>query len=347
MLSERQKTVLEVIVSDYTKSGVPVGSKALSNQLPIHVSSATVRNDMAYLEKVGLISKTHSSSGRIPSIEGYRYYVDNLLNPNPIDNSDIRIIKTALGGNFGKIDEIVEQSANILSNLTNYTALALKPEQQVSRRLRSFHLVPLGNRQVMAILITDSQDVINQIFHISDDINGEQLDAVVRLINDKMVGKSLSDILKSLLKGDFTKEIVKYINNPKGILATLNNILTEASKNQFYIGGELNLLSFTDNNDISYLKPIYSLLNDTDDISQFINNSGKSISVKIGPEISNSLLKDYSVITGTYDVGEYGKGVVAVLGPTRMPYSRIIGIVESFRDELSKKLLNYYNKYDQ
>ncbi|UQS85470.1 heat-inducible transcriptional repressor HrcA [Apilactobacillus apisilvae] len=347
MLSERQKTVLEVIVSDYTKSGVPVGSKALSNQLPVHVSSATVRNDMAYLEKMGLIAKTHSSSGRVPSIEGYRYYVDNLLNPNPIDFTDSKIIENALGGHFGKIDEIVEQSANILSNLTNYTALALKPEQQVSRRLRSFRLVPLGDRQVMAILITDDQDVINQLFHISNDINGDQLDSVVRLINDKLIGRTISEVLKLLLKGDLTKEVIKYVNNPEGLLLTLNDILTEASKNQFYIGGELNLLSFTDNNDISYLKPIYSLLNDTDDISKFINNSGKSISVKIGPEISNSLLKNYSVITGTYDVGNYGKGIVAVLGPTRMPYSRIIGLVEGFSDELSKKLLNYYNKYDQ
>ncbi|WP_203621096.1 heat-inducible transcriptional repressor HrcA [Apilactobacillus nanyangensis] len=346
MLTEREKMILKIIVNDYTKSGVPVGSKALSSQLPIHVSSATVRNEMAFLEEIGLITKNHSSSGRVPSIEGYRYYVDNLLNPNPIDNSDMMIIQNSLSGRFRQIDEIVQQSADILSNLTNYTALTLKPEQETTPILGSFRLVPLGNHKVMAILITDNDEVVNQVFHIDGDLGGDKLDAVVRMINDKLAGKPLDEVITKL-KTEIVPEILKYVKNPDSLVQTLDDVLMQASTNQFYIGGELNLLSFTDNNDIGYLKPIYSLLNDTDDAAKFIKSSDNSISVQIGPELSNDLLKDYSIITGSYDVGPYGKGVIAVLGPTRMPYSRVIGIVDGFRNELSKKLRNYYDKYNQ
>ncbi|AYF92506.1 heat-inducible transcriptional repressor HrcA [Apilactobacillus bombintestini] len=346
MLTEREKMILQIIVNDYTKSGIPVGSKALSNQLPIHVSSATVRNEMAYLEQIGLITKNHSSSGRVPSIEGYRYYVDNLLNPNPIDSNDMTIIQNSLSGRFKKIDEIVQQSANILSNLTNYTALTLKPEQGAVPKLGSFKLVSLGSHQVMAILVTENGEVVNQVFHISDEINGENLDPIVRMINDKLAGKPLNEVFNKL-KAEIAPEIIKYVKNPDNIVQTIGDVLNEASKNQFYIGGELNLLSFTDNNDVSYLKPIYSLLNDSDDAYKVIKSSDNSVSVKIGPELSNELLKNYSVITGSYDVGQYGKGVIAVLGPTRMPYSRVIGIVDGFRNELSKRLKDYYDKYNQ
>jgi heat-inducible transcriptional repressor len=346
MLTEREKMILQVIVNDYTKLGTPVGSKALSNQLPIHVSSATVRNEMAYLEEMGLITKNHLSSGRIPSLEGYRYYVDNLLNPNPIDNNDITMIQNSLAGRFNKIDEIVQQSADILSNLTNYTALTLKPEQGSAPKLVNFRLVPLGQHQVMAILVTDNDEVVNQVFRVSGIVDSENLESVVRMMNDKLSGCSLDDVIKKL-RTDIVPEIIKYIQNPDDLVQTIDEVLAKASKNRFYIGGELNLLSFTTNNDISYLKPIYSFLNDADDAAKFIKSTDNAVSVKIGPEISNELLKDYSVITGSYDAGQYGKGVIAVLGPTRMPYSRVIGIVDGFRNELSKRLKDYYNQYNQ
>ncbi|GLB46938.1 heat-inducible transcription repressor HrcA [Philodulcilactobacillus myokoensis] len=343
-LSKREKIILRAIVNHYTKDGLPVGSKLLANQLPMRVSSATIRNEMVYLESLNLINKTHSSSGRVPTIKGYRYYVDHLIQPNPINKNDEDIIQKTLNGNFSKMDEIVKKSANILSDLTHYTALTLRPEQNNVRHLKGFRLVALSNYQVMAILVTDNNEVQNQIFNISKSISGDQLEAVVRLINDKLTGMSIPDVIKKL-QTEIPAEITKYIHTPSGFLSTFNDVLDKAARNQFYIGGELNLLNFTDSSNTKELKSIYSLLDKTDDVSKFIDNHDGPVSVKIGNEIRNHLFNHYSLITGTYDAGQFGKGIIAVLGPTRMPYSKVIGIVSAFREELAKKLITYYNNY--
>lgn len=347
MLTSRQKKVLLAVVRDYIKNGNPVGSKALANQLPFQVSSATIRNEMAYLERKGLIKKTHSSSGRLPSINGYRYYIDHLISPNPVTKTDQEIIRHALNGHFHKIDEIVKQSADILSNLTHYTALTLRPEQSKKRKLSGFRLVPLGNSEVMAILVTDNGEIENQVFHITSDVSGEQLEMIVRLINSHLKGEAISTVLDQL-KTQIPAEVSRYIRTPDGFLDTFYDVLNKAVRDRFYIGGELNLLNFTNSSDIGYLKPLYTLLNKTNNISNFIGDPNQPISVKIGSELSNDLLRHYSVITGTYNVGNYGKGLIAVLGPTRMPYSKIIGIVSVFRKDLAERLLGYFrNYYDQ
>ena len=346
MLTSRQKKVLLAVIRDYIRSGSPVGSKALANQLPFQVSSATVRNEMAYLEGKGLIKKTHSSSGRLPSINGYRYYIDHLISPNPVTQTDQAIIRHALNGRFHKIDEIVKQSANILSNLTHYTALTLRPERSQRRKLSGFRLVPLGNEEVMAILVTNNGEIESQVFHIPDNVSGDQLEMVVRLINDRLKGEAISTVLRQL-KFQIPAEVAKYIHTPEGFLDTFDDVLNKAARDRFYVGGELNLLNYTNSSDIGYLKPLYSLLNRTDNVSNFIGSPDQPISVKIGSEISNDLLKHYSVITGTYNVGKYGKGLIAVLGPTRMPYSKVIGIVSAFRKDLAKRLLGYFRNYGQ
>ncbi|MTV81278.1 heat-inducible transcriptional repressor HrcA [Secundilactobacillus folii] len=344
-LTDRQKMILKAIVRDYTSSGVPVGSKALAAQLPLHVSSATVRNEMATLEDLGLIAKTHSSSGRIPSVKGYRYYVDHLVQPDPIKPNDIDIIKSSLDGQFLKIDEIIETSARILSNLTSYTAFTLKPELKESR-LSGFRLVPLGKRQVMAVLVTDNGDVESQTFNIAPGITGDQLEAVVRLINDQLVGKPLKDVLQAL-ETDIPMQVTQYLQKPEGFLKIFGDVLTQAAKERFYVGGRLNLLNFSDANDVDELKSLYTLMDRTDDMASVLGQPTDHVQVKIGSEITNDILKDYSLITATYEVGDHGKGVIALLGPTRMPYSRMIGLVGAFRQELAQRLIDYYRYFDQ
>lgn len=346
MLTDRQKMILRAIVRDYTNNGMPVGSKALVEQLPVHVSSATIRNEMAVLENAGLIRKTHSSSGRVPSIQGYRYYVDNLVKPDVAKTNDIDLIKTSLGGDFQKIDEIVAQSAKILSDLTSYTTFTLKPELKDSR-LSGFRLVPLGNRQVMAILVTDNGDVENQTFSVAHRVTSDQLEAVVRLINDQLVGLPLKDVVEKL-KVQIPAEISRYMQQPEGFLKIFGDVLTRAAQERFYVGGRMNVLDFSEQNDIESLRSIYSLIDHTDDFAEVLGNPSNQIQVKIGDEISNNdLLRNYSLITATYDVDSHGQGIIALLGPTRMPYSKMIGLVGAFRNELARKLIDYYRHLDE
>lgn len=343
MLTQRQNVILQAIVRQYTDTGQPVGSKVLATLLPVKVSSATIRNEMAELEEQGLISKEHSSSGRVPSTKGYRYYVDHLLDQQAVDASDVAIIQNSFGTNFHKIDEIVSQSADILSNLTSFTTFTLKPEQK-DIRLSGFRLVPLGNHQVMAILVTDSGEVESQTFAIPPDMNTDELESVIRLINDQLAGLPLREVLQRLQQ-DIPMRVLHYMHSPNGVLDIFDNILSHASSERFFVGGRMNLLGFSHNNDPRVLQALYGLLDKNENLADFLDPQNDDVNVLIGNEISNKLLKDFSLITATYDVDQYGKGIIAVLGPTRMPYSRTIGIVSAFRQELARQLLEYYHRY--
>lgn len=346
MLTQRQKDILQQIVRQYTATGQPVGSKALVNKLPHRVSSATVRNEMAVLEKAGLIEKEHSSSGRLPSKRGYRFYVDHLLNPATVTDNDLLVIQHSLGMGFRKIDELISHSAEILSQLTTFTAFTLKPEQ-AEVHLSGFRLVPLGNQKVMAILVTDSGNVESQTFDIPRSMDPEGLETVVRLINDQLTGLTLPEVV-GRLKTDIPAKVTQYLERADGFLDLFDSVLANAKQEHFFVGGRMNLLGYSVNQNPNAMKSLYSLLDANDRLSSLLDaDSPKNgISVKIGNEIADSdLMKNYSLITATYDVDQYGKGIIAVLGPTRMPYSRTIGIVDAFRRELAQRLLDYYHRF--
>ncbi|MBE8863625.1 heat-inducible transcriptional repressor HrcA, partial [Enterococcus faecium] len=146
MLTPRQQMILHLIIQNYTNTGQPTGSKRLMED-GVEASSATIRNEMKALEEAGLLLKTHSSSGRVPSIKGYRYYVDHLLKPSEVDQNEIQTIRHSFGKDFHEINESIQQSATILSNLTSYTALSLGPGMK-ERKLTGFRIVPLNARQI-------------------------------------------------------------------------------------------------------------------------------------------------------------------------------------------------------
>ncbi|WP_283678696.1 heat-inducible transcriptional repressor HrcA [Lentilactobacillus sp. Marseille-Q4993] len=342
MLTDRQKAILKIIIRDYTKTGMPVGSKALAQEFPTHVSSATIRNEMAALESFGLITKTHFSSGRVPSMEGYRYYVDNLVEPDPLDDSAEDLIKSSFRGDFNRIDEIIQESAKVLSDLTNYMAVTFNPEQDNNVRLTGFRLVKLDERQVMAIMVIDNGHVVDKIFQLRN-ISPDQLQTIVNIMNTELVGRPLNEVVKKL-KFDIPALLARYVRSPEGFLNILDEMMTDVGKDKVHIGGRLNLLRFAERQDVDYLKPLYNLLDTGDGVSRIIHSDSNDVEVKIGSELRNELLKNYSIITGTYDVKEYGRGVIAVIGPTRMPYSKVIGIVGALREEMTRKILGYYDQ---
>ena len=342
LLTDRQKEILQIIIRDYTKNGMPVGSKVLSNEFPTSVSSATIRNEMAALEAKGLITKTHFSSGRIPSMEGYRYYVDNLVHPDPLDDSAEDLIKSSFNGDFSRIDEIIQESAKVLSDLTSYMAVTFNPEQDKAIKLSGFRLVKLDDRQVMAIIVIDNGHVVDKAFHLRE-VSPEQLQTIVNIINEELVGKPLNEITEKL-QFEIPALIAKYVQTPEGFLNVFDEMVNEVGKDRVHIGGRLNLLRFAERQDIDYLKPLYNLLDTGDGVAQLVDPDSNDVEVRIGNELRNDLLRNYSLITGTYDLKEYGHGVIAVIGPTRMPYSKVIGIVGALREEMTRKILGYYDQ---
>ncbi|MFK5704990.1 heat-inducible transcriptional repressor HrcA [Ligilactobacillus sp. LYQ112] len=344
MLTERQLLILETIIKDYTDVGQPIGSKTLQEQLPVHVSSATIRNEMAALEKKGLIRKEHSSSGRVPSIKGYRYYVDNILTPAQVDQQALADIRSSFQGDFSKVDEIVATSANILSDLTNYTTITLKPEVE-DVLLEGFRMVPLGSQQVMAILVASDGTVESKLFQLPAGVTGDQVEPVMRMINDQLVGVPLRQIPAKLTAN--LGLIAKYFKQPAGMVDVVSDILQKIAHEQYFVGGKMNVFNFANDGDLNEAKSLYTLMERAPELSDIVDPQDKDITVKIGDEMTNQLLLNYSVVSATYNVDDYGKGMIAILGPTNMPYSKVIGLLGALRQELTRKMLNYYHNFDE
>lgn len=349
MLTERQKLILKKIIQDFTQKHEPVGSKTVMKQLPIKVSSATIRNEMAVLEDKGLIEKTHSSSGRIPSMDGYRYYLDHLVEPLQIPESVYNQIVYQLDQPFHQVNDIVQEAAKILSDLTNYTAFAEGPESS-DVTVTGFRIVPLSNHQVMAILVTSDGNVQDQVYALPHNIHGEEIEKAVRMINDELSGKSLKEITPTLL-ADLSHHKIGG-EHADELLDLVQDVLKDAASEQMYVDGQINLLNNSSEENVKDIRSLYELVDHDSLIADLMDTSTEKederypVQVRLGSELPNDLLKNYSLLTAEYNVGSHGKGTIALLGPTNMPYSQMIGLLEYFRNELAKKLLDYYGKFE-
>jgi len=341
MLTERQLYILKAIIQLYTTYGQPVGSKTLLQKSNMNFSSATIRNEMSRLEELDLIEKTHSSSGRVPSMKGYRFYVDHLINREEVfKNAKVRYIQDAFGQQFKKMDDIMNRSAEVLSKLTSYTAIILGPEA-TSSKLTGFRLVPLNGKQVMAILLTDNGAVENMVFPMPENIEYSDMEKTVRIIEDVLVGYSLTDVFHKL-QTDIPTLVHRYANSAESILSELVNVFEQTPTNRLHISGKTNLLEFTEHMNIQQIKSIYEMMEDGVDLASLLMHDREEIDVKIGEELKNDLFSDFSLVTANYQVIGHGEGILAVLGPTSMSYEKIIGVLNAFRRELPEILLRFY-----
>ncbi len=349
MLSERQELILKTIIKDFTKTHEPVGSKTVMQQLPIKVSSATIRNEMAILEDQGLIEKTHSSSGRIPSTDGYRYYLDHLIEPIELPRQVYEQIGLQFDHPFHQVNDIIDQASKILSNLTNYTAFAAGPESE-DIRVTGFRIVPISERQVMAILVTSYGKVTNQVYTLPRHVSAEEIEKAVRLINDQLVGKSLNEIHFDQFS-EMTRHLARS-DHATDWLDLIEDVFKDAASEQMYVNGQINLLNNQAETDVSDIKSLYELIDSDSMFNQLLNLDDEDddenrypVKVTLGTDLPNELLRNYSLLTAEYKVGQHGHGTIALLGPTNMPYSQMIGLLGFLREELAKRLLDYYGRF--
>lgn len=346
MLTKRQELILQTIIKDFTQSRQPVGSKTVMQQLPIKVSSATIRNEMAVLEDQGLIEKTHSSSGRVPSARGYRYYLDHLVQPIELPKKIYQEIGSQLNQPFHQVNAIIQEAAKILSDLTNYTSFAVGPET-ADVTVTGFRIVPISDRQVMAILVTSDGNVKNQVYGLGRGVTGDEIEKAVRLINDQLVGLPVSQITPARFK-----QVSRHLgqsDNSSLLLDLIEDVFKDAASEQMYVDGQINLLNNPVETDVSDIKSLYELIDSDQAWDSWFDLPGQSdmqrypVQVRLGTELDDDLLKNYSLLTANYSVGDHGQGRIALLGPTNMPYSQMIGLLEFFRQALAQKLLDYYN----
>lgn len=345
MLTERQLMVLNLIIKHYIEFGEPMGSKTLLKESNLDVSPATIRNDMMRIEELGLLEKMHTSSGRRPSNLGYRYYVDQLLEKRQeSSNGDLRkMIQSSIRAPYKEAQEIIETSAEMLSYLTDYTALTIGPERKNSR-LTGFRLVPVRPGQFMAILVTDKGFVENKIFSLSKDLDPSKLQKMINIFNEELVGLQLIDVMKKL-QTEIPLIMHRYVGSEINLSDIFREVLVKMDHERIYVGGEMNLLNYVDLQQVDErekIKDLYQMIHQSEILHSFLYENEDDISVRIGSEINIELLNDFSLITATYHAGGNGKGTIALLGPTNMPYEQIIKIMRVTREELSDSMHDYY-----
>ncbi|GCF92767.1 heat-inducible transcription repressor HrcA [Enterococcus florum] len=343
MLTDRQKIILSLIIQNYTSNGQPVGSKKLMDE-GVNASSATIRNDMKVLEEYGLLEKTHSSSGRIPSMKGYRYYVDHLLKPDKVARQEIDQIRLSLKKDIHEIDDIIRHSAEMLSQVTSYTAFSLGPEMK-DRKLTGFRIVPLNDKQILAIIVTDRGNVESQVFRIPENVASSDLEKMVKIINDRLVGEPLATVYQKL-RTEIPMILHRYFQTTEGVSRLFDVILNEAFEEKVYVSGGMNILNFNQGPDIHQIKSMYTLVQDPNELVRLLIPFTDPVHIRIGNELENELLQNMSLIQANYDIEGHGTGVIGLLGPANMPYSRMFGLVEVFRRELANKLADYYRSLD-
>ena len=332
MLSERKKKILQAIVEEYVETAEPVSSGSLLRKNHLNISSATIRNEMAELEQAGLLDKPHTSAGRVPSAQGYRYYVDQLLKEDNISLEEIEYIKSKLESRAMELEEVTKIVTNTLAEVTHYTSLAIGPDnaQQVISEIK---FVLLGSRILMAIILTDNGLIKETLIKFDEDITETQVQSINVIFNNKLRGMPLSEISKPM-EEYIISEMKNEINIIKSIVEQINKAILECQN--VYLNGAKNILDMPEFNEIDKAKSFLDIV----DKKEFIKSleqeeSVKDINVYIGDENGNEKLKDYSIVTFKHVVNGKDLGTIGIIGPTRMDYSKVISIMKYINKELN------------
>ena len=334
MLIDRQVLILQSIVENFITTNQPVGSKQIAQS--IDFSSATIRNDMSKLEKEGLIKKTHISSGRVPSEKGYRYYVDYIKKDYELSNSENEKLKQLSGGDIVSENNYLEKNAIVLSDLTDCTAVILAPTK-TDRRINKIEVILLSSRSILVILVTNIGEVFQQNYKLDADFTAEDIAEINKLLQSYFYDVDMATA-HVMIHGELEKYLKNKVNNYDMIVVALNRLLQNKIKKTVALGGKYNLLKQPDIDNVEKLKEVVSLLED-DKIVELLDNNEVTDkpSIKIGTELKLGNIDDLSLVSSSYNTSK-GQGVIAVFGPKRMDYSKIMTLIACVRDNLNNNL---------
>ncbi len=330
-MQSRQDQLLKEIVEIYIKTVKPVGSKSLCEKLKC--SSATIRNEMSLLEDSGLIEKTHSSSGRIPSEKGYRYYVENLMKPKELTGDEVLKLQAIFRNNELVLSDTITECMTIISEMTNYTSLVLG-KSSLDNTLKQISIIPLDEKKVVAVLVTDHGVVHNKQMIIPDNIDIDELVRTSEILNKMLIGTLISEINSKLefeIKPEIAKVIKRYDEVTKFFHQTFSDFAINNSN--VFFSGKSNLLKQPEYNDPDKIKDIINKFEDNDLISK-IETKEKDISIFIGNE--TELSPDVTVIKTSYKANDE-EGTLAIIGPKRMDYERVITLLNYVKEQIEER----------
>ena len=334
MLDDRKRKVLQAIVEEYINTAEPVSSNALITKYDLQCSSATIRNEMADLEKKGLLDKMHTSSGRIPSAKGYRYYVDELLKDDNISLEEVKYISDKLETKVNEIEDLTKITANTISEITHYTTVTIGPKAS-EQIITEIKFVLLGSRMLLAVIMTDIGMVKETIIKFDEDITEKQVETINYMFNNKLKNRPIGTIDKPLEEYLYQEmsDMVKVI---KPIIEQIKKVLFEDE--EIHLQGTRRELDLPEFNSLQVAKNFMNILDEKELIADMLNSGfAKDINVYIGGEDENEELKDFSVVTFKHKIGNKDMGTIGIIGPKRMDYSKVISVMKYISKKLNQE----------
>lgn len=335
-LSDRKKRILRAIVDEYIRTAEPVGSKALANQPDIGCSSATIRNEMAELDAMGLLEQPHTSAGRIPSPAGYRLYVDELMQDYSLSLDETKSLNEGLRLKMQELDKVVTQAGKIVSQLTGLPAMAMAAPAVSRVTVRHFELFMTDPRSFIVVIQTSDDNVKNKLIRLPLECSEQDLKLLSAVLNASLTDKSVDEMTPELMS-----KVERAAGAASGLVSVVVNyamdVLAEEEKGSHYVTGETRLLTHPEYQDIEKAHQLMTTLSDSTALSKLpMPDSDEPVKIIIGPENVAEELKDTSVIMARYDIGDGMQGMIGVVGPTRMDYARVAARLSYFADGLNK-----------
>jgi heat-inducible transcriptional repressor len=340
MLTERQQLILHALIDNYIRSAEPVGSRTISKREEIGYSSATIRNEMADLEEHGYIEQPHTSAGRVPSNKGYRFYVDQLVKAPFTQPSDINQMRKLFAERFYELEQVMNQAAGILSSLTNYTSIILGHEINHTK-LKHMQLLPISEDEAVVILVTDTGKVESKKITIPEEISRGELERVVNLLNEKLIGVPMNE-LRDRLTNEVSRELGRFLKQYQQMIAVLEETLTQPHDERIVMKGASKIMMQPEFRDVDKARDILTLFEQNDMVVRLFDSHHSGVQVRIGTENNEEAVNNCSIITATYHLNGLPVGTLGILGPTRMEYGRVIGILDGLATNLSELLSNLY-----
>ncbi|MCL2864447.1 MAG: heat-inducible transcriptional repressor HrcA [Lachnospiraceae bacterium] len=335
-LSDRKLVILKAIIKNYLETGEPVGSRTLSKYTELNLSSATIRNEMADLEELEFIFQPHTSAGRIPSDKGYRLYVDMLLQEK---EAELTALKNIMIEKTGQVDQVLKQAAKVLASNTNYATMVSAPVNK-GNTIKFIQLSQVEDLQIVAVIVMGGNIIKNKILDIGEPLSNENLLKLNMLLNTSLIGLSIEAINLGLIArlkdqaGNHSKVI-------SDVLDAVADIIQVDDDVEIYTSGTTNIFKYPELSDKESAHEIINAFEEKQQLAELVvdtlsSEDNHGIQVYIGDEAPVKTMKDCSVVTATYELGDGMKGTIGIIGPKRMDYEHVMNTLKTLQQKLDE-----------
>ncbi|BDF05095.1 heat-inducible transcriptional repressor HrcA [[Clostridium] hylemonae] len=339
-LDERKMKILHAVIQNYLETGEPVGSRTISKYTDLNLSSATIRNEMSDLEEMGYILQPHTSAGRIPSDRGYRLYVDMLMEEK---EQELNEMQEQMLDKADKMEQLLKQAAKVLANSTNYATMVSTPLNS-GNKIKFLQLSQVDEEQVIAVIVLGGNVIKNKIIDMEEPVSNENLLKLNMLLNTTLNGMSIEDINLGLIarlkeQAGIHSEVIGHV------LDAVADVIQVDDEMQIYTSGATNIFKYPELSDKQSAQEIISAFEEKQQLTELVTQTlsqedNTGIQVYIGDETPVQTMKDCSVVTATYELGEGMKGTIGIIGPKRMDYEHVLKSMKKLQNELDQMFHN-------